>query len=308
MRQGRLPALLALLAALLAAPAAALAQSATKLTIVWGYAGDYLPLWVAKEKGLLEKHHLDATLNGLGNGAQSPSILESGSAQVAFTTPANIILAVEGGLDQIVVAGAARLTQANPRTGLVTRAGVTVAKPEDLIGKRIGVPGLNSTLDLSIKKWFLDHQLTLDKLTFVEVPFPQMGDVLKGAQIDAAMLVEPLLSRVIASGAGTKSVDILSANSPDQLGSIWIAKRDWANANKGAVAEFRAALADGIAFIREHSDEAKQIEAKYLNFAEPALPSFATEIKTADFIYWIDIAKRVGLLPQPVDAAKLIFD
>lgn len=308
MRMNRVLAVVVGLGALTLAPLPAPAQQATKLTIVWGYAGDYLPLWVAKEKGLLEKHQLEATLNGLGNGAQSPNILESGSAQIAFTTPANLILAVEGGLDQVVIAGAARLTRANPRTGLVTRAGISVTKPEDLIGKRIGTPGFNSTLDLNVKKWLLDHNVAIDKFTLVETPFPQMGDMLKSSQIDGAMLVEPILSRVVASGAGTRSVDILSENTPDQLGSIWIAKRDWANANKGAVAEFRAALREGIDFIQKNSDEAKQIEAKYLNFSEPALPSFATEIKAADFAYWLDIAKRVGLLPQPVDATKIVFN
>jgi NitT/TauT family transport system substrate-binding protein len=289
-------------------PLSAMAQQATKLAIVWGYAGDYLPLWVAKEKGLLEKHHLDATLTGLGNGAQAPSILESGSAQIAFTTPANLVLAVEGGLDQVVVAGAARLTKANPRTSLVTRTGITVAKPEDLVGKRIGTPGLNSTLDLNVKKWLMDHNVASNKVSFIETPFPQMGDMLKGNQIDAAMIVEPILSRVLASGAANRSVDILSENSPDQLGSIWIAKRDWATANKGAVAEFRAALAEAIDLIHKNSDEAKQIEAKYLNFAEPALPTFATEVKPADFAYWIAIARRVELLPQPVDATKIVFE
>jgi ABC-type nitrate/sulfonate/bicarbonate transport system substrate-binding protein len=132
--------------------------------------------------------------------------------------------------------------------------------------------------------------------------------MLKGGQIDGALIVEPILSRVVASGAGSRSVDILSENSPDQLGSIWIAKRDWASANKAAITDFRAALAEAIDIIGKDPEDAKKIEAKYLNFAEPALPTFATAVTPADFAYWIDIAKRVGLLPQPVDATKLVFD
>ncbi len=299
--------LLFALAATALLPAEAIAQPA-KLTIAWGFAGDFLPVWVAKEQGFLDRHGLDATLTGLGNSAQAPNILEAGSAQIAFTTPSNLLLAVEGGLDQVAIAGAARLTKANPRTSLVTRPDVSVTKPEDLIGKRVGEPGINSALDINIKKWLLDHNIAADKFTPIEAPFPQMGDLLKSGQIDAAILVEPLLGRVIGSGAGVKSVDIVSENNPDQLGSIWSAKRDWAAANRETVASFRAALDDAIDFIAKNPDAAKEIEAKYLKFSEPTLPTFATQLKPADFAYWIDSAKRLGLLPQPVEAANMVFN
>jgi len=130
------------------------------------------------------------------------------------------------------VAAAARLTKANPRTSLITREGVTVTKPQDLIGLKIAVPGLNSGFDLNLRKWLLDGNVPLDKVTIVEAPFPQMGDRLKGGQLDAAIQIEPLLSHNLQSGAAKKSVDILSVNNPDQLGVFYLAKRDWAMANR----------------------------------------------------------------------------
>ncbi len=298
----------ALLSAVLALGVAAPAFAQTKLTIAYGFAGDFLPLWVAKEKGFLEKHGIDATLTPLGNGAQSPAVLESGNAQIAFTTPSTLVLAIAGGLDDVAIAGAARLTKENPRTALVTRAGVTVTKAEDLIGKKVGEPGINQAFDLNIKKWLLDHKIGADKFTPIETTFPQMGDMLKGGQIDVAILIEPLLGRALAEGAGTRSVDILSENNPDQLGSIWAAKRDWATANKPVVADFRAALDDAIAFIRANTDDAKKVEIQYLKFAEPTLPSFATKISAGDFQYWIDICNSLKLLPQSLDATKIVFN
>ena len=132
--------------------------------------------------------------------------------------------------------------------------------------------------------------------------------MLKGGQIDVAILIEPLLGRALAEGAGTRSVDILSENNPDQLGSIWAAKRDWATANKPVVADFRAALDDAIAFIRANTDDAKKVEIQYLKFAEPTLPSFATKISAGDFQYWIDICNSLKLLPQSLDATKIVFN
>ena len=295
------------LAGALAAPAAP-STAATALSVGYGTAGDFLPLLVAQDKGFLAVHGLDAQLVSIPNGSMSPSAIESGSVQIAFTTPSILILADAGGLDQVAVAGAARLLATNPRSALVTRAGVTVTKPEDLIGKRVGVPGLNQALDLNIKKWMLDHGIALDRYKTVEAPLPQLPDMLKAGQIDAAPLVEPVLGRALAQGDGTKSVDITSIDNPDELGSLWEAKGAWASANKPAVVAFRAALDEAIAYIRANPDEAKAIEKKYLKFAEPSLPDFATKIAPADFQYWIDILTRLKLLPQPVEAAKLVFD
>ena len=282
-------------------------EAATSLSVGYGTAGDFLPLLVAKDKGFFAQHDLDVNLVSIPNGSMSPSAIESGSVQIAFTTPSILILAVAGGLDQVAVAGAARLLASNPRSALVTRPGVTVTKPEDLIGKRVGVPGLNQALDLNIKKWMLDHDIGLDRYTTVEAPLPQLGDMLKSGQIDAAPLVEPVLGRALAQGAGRKSVDITSINNPDELGSLWEAKGTWANANKPAVDGFRAALNEAIAYIVGNPDDAKEIERKYLKFAEPTLPNFATLIAPADFQYWIDILMRLKLLPQPIEAAKIVF-
>jgi NitT/TauT family transport system substrate-binding protein len=282
-------------------------EAATTLTVGYGTAGDFLPLLVAQDKGFLAKHGLDATLVSIPNGSMSPSAIESGSVQIAYTTPSILILAVAGGLDQVAVGGAARLLASNPRTALVTRPGITVTKPEDLIGKRVGVPGLNQALDLNIKKWMLDHGISLDRYTTIEAPLPQLPDMLKSGQIDAAPLVEPVLGRALAQGGGTKSVDITSINNPDELGSLWEAEGAWASANKPAIAGFRAALDEAIAYIVANPDDASAIEKKYLKFAEPTLPNFATKIAPADFQYWIDILTRLKLLPQPVDAAKIVF-
>jgi NitT/TauT family transport system substrate-binding protein len=308
MKKNRIALLAVIAVALGVAPAHSQSAAPAKLTIAWGFAGDFLPVWVAKEKGFLAKHDLDATLMPLGNGAQSPAVLESGNAQIAFTTPSTLILAVDGGLDQVAIAGAARLTKENPRTALVTRAGLTVEKPADVVGKRVGLPGINQAFDLNLKKWLYDHNIGADQFTPIEAPFPQMGDMLKSSQIDVAFLIEPLLGRVLAAGQGTRSVDVTSVNNPDQLGSVWSAKRDWATANKTAVANFRAALNDAIAFIGTNPDDAKQVEIQYLKFAEPTWPSFATKLSAADFQYWIDICNHLKLLPQPLDGSQIVFE
>jgi NitT/TauT family transport system substrate-binding protein len=102
------------------------------------------------------------------------------------------------------------MDEKHPRSSLVTRSGFSATKAQDFIGKKIARPGINSAIDLIIKKWLLDRGVALSQVTLVETPFTQMGDLLKAGQIDAAFELEPLRTRIIESGAGQKSVDIFS--------------------------------------------------------------------------------------------------
>ena len=290
------------------APHPAASQTPVKITIGTGTAADFLPVFIARDKGLFAKHGLDATLVVMPIPSLVPPALVSGSVQIGENTPPNILLADQGGLDIVAIAGAARLVASNPKISLVTRSGVTVAHAGDLVGKKIGVPGFNSIIDWFLRKWLIEHRVPLDRVSIVETPMPKMGDLLKSGQIDAAAPVEPLLSRIVASGAATRSVDFFSQVNPDVLGTFWAATRQYATANKAIIAAFRASLADALAFIQSNSDEAKAIEQKSLGFVDPAMPDFTVEVEPMDFDFFVKVGQQLGVTSdQPIDVTKLVF-
>lgn len=304
----KLRALAVLAAAFVAAcltPPAALAQ--TKLAVGWGIASDFLAAVTAKDEGIYAKHGLDVTMTLFANGGVMPQALVSGTIQIGFNTGPVLMLAEDGGIDMVVFSGISRIQKTNPHSALVTRAGVTVTKPADLIGKRVADPGINSSLDLVMKKWLLDGGVKPDQVKVVELPFPQMGDALKSSQIDAAFPVEPMLGKILDSGAGKKSVDIQSAVSPDFAATFWSATRDWATAHPQAIAAFRDSMADALTFIHDHPDEAKAIAIKYFHYADPSPPTASLAIKLSDLQFWSDICKELGLIHKPIDVASLVF-
>lgn len=297
--------LVVLLAALLFGQAA---SAQTQITIGYGLAGDFLPAFIAKDEGIFAKNGLDASMKVMQSSSLVPAVLASGGVQIGINTPPNLLLAVAGGLDQVAIAGAARLKSADPRIGLVTKPGLKVTKAADLEGKRVGVPGINSVIDLVLKKWLIDGKVPLARVTLIEAVAPRMGDMLKSDQLDAVAIFEPLLSRFVVSGAGAKSVDFFSEVNPDMLGSFWAATRHWASANPQAVAAFRRSLAEAQDLIARNPDKAKAIEAKYLHFAEPKLPNFDIAMRAGDLDYFIALCRELGILRQPLDASKLIFE
>ena len=295
-----------LLAILLSATLPQGAQAQTKLTIGYGIASDFLGVLTARDEGIFAKHGLDVTMNVFTNGGLTPQALMSGSVQIAFNTGPVLMLAEDGGLQMVVISGISRIQKTNPHSALVTRIGLTVTKPADLIGKRIADPGINSSLDLVLKKWLVDGGVKLDQVKVVELPFQLMGDNLKSGQIDAAFPVEPMLGRIIAAGDGTKSVDIQSAVNPDFAATFWSTTKEWAAANPKTVQAFRDSLAEALTFIHDHPDEAKAIELKYLHYHDPSRPSTSMEVRQSDLQFWVDICKELGLIHHPIDVAALI--
>lgn len=294
-------------AVLLSLPATGRTEETTKLALGYGLTSDYLPAYIAKENGIFLKHGLDVDMKAVTSSSLAPPALVSGSLQISQATPPNLLLANDGGMDLVSVAGVARLTAAHPHTSLVTHPGFTITTAKDLIGKKIAVPGINSAMDLVLRKWLIDGKVKLDQVTIVEAPFQQMGDMLKSGQLDAAFQFEPLLSRTLAAGSATKSLDIMSSTDPDVLGAIYASTREWANAHRAAVIAFNQSLAEGIAFEKEHPDEAHKIEAKYIGYSTPTFADQQLAVSTADFKFWADVCDEVGVLHHAVDAATLIF-
>jgi len=141
----------------------------------------------------------------------------------------------------------------------------------------------------------------------VETPFTQMGDLLKAGQIDAAFELEPLRTRIIESGAGQKSVDIFSETKPHILASMYASSRSWAESHRDALKAFRASLKDAAAFQKDHPDEAREIQKKYVGAASTP-DALELELDPGEFDFWIGVLNQLKLLQQPPPpAAKLII-
>lgn len=217
------------------APAAA---EPTKVAIGYPPATDFLAAYVAKEKGIFEKHNIDATMVKIPVVNNIPSAVVSGSIQIGMTTIPTLLQAVDGGLDLVMVAGAARHTKENPIISLMAGSDINYEKPSDVIGKTVGVPGINSVIDVMFRKWLLNNKIPLDKVKVVEGPLPQLPDMLKSKSVDYVAIVEPLRTRIVATKTGTIAAQYFAEVNPDVLVSGWLAGSDWAKKKPGGREKF----------------------------------------------------------------------
>src|SRR6185295_7226992 len=162
----------------------AAASAQTKINIGYTAVTDFASAFVAQEQGFFKKHGLDAEFTLITLNSNIPAAVLSNSVQIGGPTPSVHLQAVDGGLDLVIIAGGSVTSKTITSVGVVARPDSSIAKPEDFVGKKIGVPGLGAFLHVLFRQWLIEKGVDFKKVTFVEVSFPQMNDVLKSGQID----------------------------------------------------------------------------------------------------------------------------
>jgi ABC-type glutathione transport system ATPase component len=94
---------------------------------------------------------------------------------------------------------------------------------------------------------------------------------------------------------------------PDVLISGWMATGDWVRKNVEVVAGFRAAIDDGLTFIKANPDEAREIQKKYIGFNSPRLPTFENKARPEDLKVFIAIGTELGLYRTAFEPEKLVL-
>ncbi|MFM9886347.1 MAG: hypothetical protein ACKVQT_25260, partial [Burkholderiales bacterium] len=68
----------------------------------------------------------------------------------------------------------------------------------------------------------------------------------------------------------------------------------------------RESLAEGMTFIAQNPDKAREIEKKYLGFNAPQLPPYSLAVSAADLDYFVSISRDIGIERKVTDMSSLI--
>jgi len=300
----------------LAAFASGAAHAQTKIALGVTSAASWSTAFIAADQGFFAKHNIDAAITILALNPQIPAAIQSGSLQIGGITPAGMMQAIDGDLDLVAVAGgivtANKATRQGTGTGLLVRAGFDFKSAQDLVGKKIGVPGIGSGLDVQFRLWLKAQGVDHRKVSFVELAFPQQSDALKAGIVDGAVSIDPFLTRTLDAKTGTLAVDFLQTGDDGILNGVYAATRQWAEANAQAARDFRQALADGYDFQIAHPDEARAIVGKFLKLppqvvATMTLFTMERDVRGAQLQYWADAMADQGWIKKIADASKFVF-
>jgi NitT/TauT family transport system substrate-binding protein len=284
----------------------------TKIAIGYGPSTVWMPAFVAKDQGFFAKHGIDASLTLIPVGSNQPSALIADSIQVSGMNPTILLLADEGGADIQVIAGADEYTKTDANGGLMVRTGETIASLADFRGKRIAVPGLNSTFHVAMMTYFRLHGVDPRSIDYLEVPINQMNDALRNAQVDAAMPVEPFAGQILAAKSGTQFMPLPPPfPNPATVYSFWTMRKSYIAAHPDVVKGYRAALDEALAWMKQNLDAARRTQITYLKTPEAiamktTLAPWSTHISGAELQFWIDACKVLDLTKGSVGLSDIL--
>ena len=300
--------IIAMLLGLLALPGVAGAE-----TLIIGHqaATDYLPAYVAQQRGIFARHGIEATLQPVPNGGQVPAALVSGSIQIGTLTTVLLVQAASQGLPIGCIAGGSVLAPGVRVGAALIRPGVALRNPGDFAGHVVGVSAIGSFLQVLFVQWLRDGGADPASIRTIEAPFPQLGDVLKSGRIDAALLVEPFAARAEQSVPGATTLPYLDHFPPGTLINAYCVANDWARGHGAAIAGFRAALDEAITAIHADPASARADMGNWLKLppavaASLPIPAFDAHITAKQVAAWSTMAESQGVIDHGIDPASVL--
>jgi ABC-type nitrate/sulfonate/bicarbonate transport system substrate-binding protein len=198
----------------------------------------------------------------MGSSALIIQSMLSGSVPVAGVAGPAVISSVVSGGDVVTIANLAPLT-----ISLIVKS--TIEKPEDLKGKKIGVPRLGAVAHFAIR-------LILDRYGVKDVTILQMGSqpeaaaAMRRGAIEGAMISLPL--NYVLAKEGFR--ELIGPQDYKRLGIQFVsqgisARRSFAAKNRDLVMRLMKATMEGMKLMSTQANLAKKILSKYTRQTDP---------------------------------------
>ena len=304
----------ALGAAALALAPAAHAQ-ALKLRVSTIPIIDTAPMQAAITKGFFAEQGLEVDTTPTAGGAAGLPALAAGQVQVAFSNIISIVLGAKQGLGfEVIAAGSGTSGTTPDLAAMVAKPGSAFKTGKDLEGKRIAVNTRNNIIWLYARAWVQATGGDPDKVTYLEVPFPQMIDALRGDRVDAAFVVEPFLSGGVSSGAAHVIGWPYNAVQKNIPVGMYAMTSSYMKANPGVAERFVRAYNKGVDWINQNkgSEEWLKIISGYTRMKPEMLkdlnlPLFEKTVDPARVDLVVELMRKHKMIEGPFNSKALFY-
>lgn len=294
------------------------AQGQTKIRVGTIPIVDAAPLMIGIARGFFRDEGLDVDTTPAPGGAAILPSLAAGQFQFAFSNTTSTLLAIGEGLEfKFVTAGCSTGPKGPDLAGLMARLDSNIKEGKDLAGKRLAVNNRNNIMWIRASAWVDKTGGNSERVTFVEIPFPQMVDALASGQVDAAMVNEPFLT----VGLQTRGKDVgvvawpMSDTAPDGVVSQYVATKDFIASSPQVVEKFARAFAKGTDWVIKNkgTPDWENAVASYTKIAPErlratALPIYDRVIEPSKIQDMISLMQKYKILKANLKASDLIHE
>jgi ABC-type nitrate/sulfonate/bicarbonate transport system substrate-binding protein len=236
-------------------------------------------LHLAAAKGFFEDEGLAITLIPVSHGKAALDLLSRGDTDLAAAAEVPFVIAVLQG-ERFEIA--ASMLGVSNEMAVVARRDRAIARPSDLLGKRVGVT-LGTSGEYFLWAFLIRHQLPPDGVTLVDLPPGRIAEALAQGRIDAASTWQPV--RLNAESAlGAQAVSF-TAPAAYTVTHVVVGGADYLRAHPTATRRLVRALVRAEQFNRSEPEAALALAAQRLKLEPAALTAT-----------WRDLGFRVNLL------------
>lgn len=281
----------------------------TTLRVGVGGPIDTAPLRIAVAAGKFREAGLNVTLVELGTG-DGIQQLTSGRLDVTFASDVSLFRAATAG-SALQLQGEA-YTSASDTAALVTLPNSDYTEPTAKKAPKIAVDNVDDIGALTARSVLSTAGVDPARIHFVAEPFDRMPDALQAGDVDAALMVEPYLTRAEQELGARILADGSSGATLDFPASAYASTGAFARTNPQTLAAFRRVLeqaqqaASDPATVRDALPTFSDIDPT--TAALISLGSYPTTLSAIRLQRVADLMHTSGLIPNRLDVQAMLPD
>lgn len=272
---------------------------------------DYLPVYVAIEKGFFAEQGLKAELVPMAGGAAILPAVAGGSLDLGVAATHSLVLARAQGFDFKVVADGSYI--APKIVALVAHKDAGIRSYKDLEGKKVAINTLKAVGHIFIKEMMERQGGDIKKVHFVEIPFPRMIGPLLNREVDAAHAAEPFVSVMLAEPALMNVGDHFEMVNPGGVLSHIVSTEAWIKKNSDLAARFARSVGKGVDYVYANMAEARQIIPKYTGLEgdvaqKIALTGYKKCLDLKNLQWTVEFMLKHGLIEKSLKSEEMVHE
>jgi NitT/TauT family transport system substrate-binding protein len=288
-----------MLAALVTFPAQAQEKKVLKVSII--PIADVAPLYAAVKQGYFKQQGLEIDTAPTTGGAVGIPGLLAGAYDIVFTNVVSTVQARAQGLPIRIFAPASAVgdgSQGEGGAAILVRKGEGIKTGADLVGKSLAVNTQKNIIWLYARAWIQKSGGDPSKVTYQEVPFPQMIDALRSKRVDAVFAVDPFFTIASADPALESIGSPYLSVQPSLAVAQYVATEEFISRNPETIKRFNAALQSGIEWVSKHlnSKEAHELLSSYTKINPGLLAKMAPMVDPPRRVDAESIRKTIALM------------
>jgi NitT/TauT family transport system substrate-binding protein len=263
-KPSRSTAIVSLAACIAAGPQIVGAQERQKLRFCGVPTDDLTPIFWGIKNGTYAKIGLDVEFVPMASGTTATQAVIAGTYELGKGSSVAALIAHLKGIPVVIVGNGILWEQSNKWSLGLVRKDEPWKTGADLNNKTIAGTALGDLLTLGIRGWVDQNGGDSKTIKWVEIPNSIAGEALIAGRIDVCQLMEPQLHAALATGKVRIFAPFLDSIAPYYALTIYMARPDWANANRATVDRWVKTTYELAQFTNSHPAETIELTAATL--------------------------------------------